>query len=348
VGCRHANVRTDRESVGGEGVVDVVKVERLRALLATVAAGPLLAACGSGSPGASGGPTSHVADHTATAAPATSLPVPTTTTTTTVPPQPGWTVVATEATGVAVDQRTVSLPDGSSVRIIRFRAHQVHFQLHDGSEDPPAGGASLPADARSAISATEAPTLLAGFNGGFKVTAGSGGTEIDGQDLTPLVAGMASFVIDAAGRGSIGVWGQPGFPPPGEPVVSVRQNLPPLVVNGSPSPGAGTWTLWGATVTNASTVARSALGEDAAGNIIYAASASALPIDLAQALVAAGAVIGMELDINPDWVQADVASAPGSPLAADVPGQQPPATQYETGWTRDFVTVLAGGSGAAG
>lgn len=343
------NVRTDGESDDGEEVVDVVKVAPLRALMVTVAAAPLLAACGSGPPGASPGSTSQSADRARAAAPTNTVPTRTTTTTTTlVPPQPGWTVVATEATGVAIDQRTVRLPDGSSVRIIRFRAHQVHFQLHDGSEDPPAGAASLPADARSAISATEAPTLLAGFNGGFKVTAGAGGTEIDGQVLTPLVEGMASFVIDAAGRGSIGVWSQTGFPPAGEPVVSVRQNLPPLVVNGSPSPRAGTWTVWGATVTHASAVARSALGEDAAGNIVYAASASALPIDLAQALVDAGAVVAMELDINPDWVQADVASTPGAPLAADVPGQYPPASQYESGWTRDFVTVQAGGSNAPG
>ncbi len=314
-----------------------------------LAAAPLLAACSTGSLAATG-TSVHVRHQAAAHAPTTTTtaPAPTTTTTTTVPPQPGWTVLATEPTGVAIDQRTVSLPDGATVRVIRFRAHQVHFHLHDGSQDPPAGSVSLPSDALSAISATEAPSLLAAFNGGFKVTAGAGGTEIDGQVLTPLVPGMASFVIDTAGQGSIGVWGQPGFPPAGAQAVSVRQNLPPLVENGAPSPQAGTWAAWGATVTNVSTVARSALGEDAVGDLLYAASASALPIDLAQALVSTGAVIGMELDINPDWVQADVAASPGAPLAAAIPGQYPPATQYQSGWTRDFVTVLAGGTPAGG
>lgn len=95
-------------------------------------------------------------------------------------------------------------------------------------------------------------------------------------------------------------------------------------------------------------MARSALGEDVAGDVMYAASSSTVPIDLAQALVSTGAVIAMELDINSDWVQADVASAPGAPLHAAIPGQLPPSTRYESGWTRDFVTVLAGGSIAQG
>jgi hypothetical protein len=56
--------------------------------------------------------------------------------------------------------------------------------------------------------------------------------------------------------------------------------------------------------------------------------------------VHAGAVTAMELDINPEWVQLDVASAPGGRLEAAIPGQVRPADQYLTGWTRDFITVL--------
>jgi hypothetical protein len=50
----------------------------------------------------------------------------------------------------------------------------------------------------------------------------------------------------------------------------------------------------------------------------------------------------MELDINPEWVQADTARSPGGPLSAAVPNQNRPADQYLSGWTRDYVTVLAG------
>lgn len=88
-------------------------------------------------------------------------------------------------------------------------------------------------------------------------------------------------------------------------------------------------------------VARSALGEDHAGDLLYAASSSALPVDVADALVTSGVVTAMELDINPEWVQADVASPPGGSLSTAIPGQSWPAEQYLTGWSRDFFTVLA-------
>jgi hypothetical protein len=88
-------------------------------------------------------------------------------------------------------------------------------------------------------------------------------------------------------------------------------------------------------------VARSALGEDGAGNLIYAGSMRAVPGDLATALTSAGVLTAMELDINPEWIQLSFANSPGGPLMAGVPGQGRPANQYQVGWTRDFVTVTA-------
>lgn len=270
-------------------------------------------------------------------------PATSTTTTTTVPAQPGWTVLATESTGVAVDARTVTEPDGSSVRVIRFRAGQVRFDLHVGSVDPPAGSVSFPPEALPKIAPTEAAQLLGAFNGGFKVTAHAGGFEVDGHVLTPLEDGMASLVIGTSGLASIQVWGGKAAQAVAGQPVSVRQNLPPLVRAGSPAASAPTWTAWGETLGGGPYVARSALGEDASGDLLYAASMSTVPIDLADALVSSGAVIGMELDINPEWVQADVAPSPGGGLIAEVPGQNRPADQYQVGWTRDFVAVLARG-----
>ena len=87
-------------------------------------------------------------------------------------------------------------------------------------------------------------------------------------------------------------------------------------------------------------MARSALGEDGAGDLLYAASSSAVPVDLADALVKVGAITAMELDINPEWVQLDLAASPGGQLNATVPGQARPADQYLSGWTRDFFAVL--------
>ena len=77
------------------------------------------------------------------------------------------------------------------------------------------------------------------------------------------------------------------------------------------------------------------------GDILYAGSMSALPIDMGSALITAGAISAMELDINPEWVQLALAPSPGGPLAAGVPGQHRPADQYLVGWTRDFVAVMS-------
>jgi hypothetical protein len=130
-------------------------------------------------------------------------------------------------------------------------------------------------------------------------------------------------------------------PAPGEAVYSVRQNLPPLVLNGKPTAASADWGVWGATLGGGEYVARSALGQDAAGDLIYAAGMSASPAGLAYALARSGARTGMELDINPEWVQLDVAGHPGGSLRTAIPGQNRAANQYLVGWARDFITVLA-------
>jgi hypothetical protein len=123
----------------------------------------------------------------------------------------------------------------------------------------------------------------------------------------------------------------------------VRQNLWLLVEGGQPTAEAARWWRWGGTVGHAEYVARSALGQDASGELIYAASMSTVPEDLAVALARSGARTAMELDINPEWVQLAVAHTPGGSLHASIPAQVRSPTQYLTGWTRDFITVLAPG-----
>jgi hypothetical protein len=283
------------------------------------------------------GPAKHT---TTTEASSSTSPtaVPPPTTTTTVPAQPGWTPVSTVATGVAIDERAITTARRAAVTLIRFRAGQVVFALHPGSQDPPHAAASLGATVPPTITTGEKPALLGAFNGGFKVSGHAGGVEILGHVLTPLVVGMASLVIDTDGSAHIGAWGTT-VPGPGEAVASVRQNLPPLVSGGQPSPSISSASAWGDPLHENPVTARSALGQDAAGNLIYAASLHALPLDMAGALLDAGVTVAMELDINPEWVQADVAASPGAALAAMVPGQNQSADRYVLGWTRDFVTV---------
>ncbi len=233
---------------------------------------------------------------------------------------------------------TVRTADGSKITVAVFRG-PVSFVLHNGASDPGWLAASKGVKAGPAVGHGERRRLLAAFNGGFKLAVGAGGYEQEGKVISPLLTGDASLIIDRSGRAHIAVWGA-GAVAKGERVYSVRQNLQPLVAHGRASATAADWGLWGGTVGGLEYVARSAIGQDAAGNLIYVASMSTVPADLAAALLRAHARIGMELDINPNWVQLDVASRPGGRLRAMVPGQWRPADQFLVGWDRDFFTVL--------
>ena len=215
----------------------------------------------------------------------------------------------------------------------------VRYVLHNGSADP-GPAASGRVRAGPAVTGAERSQLLAAFNGGFKLSAGAGGYMQEGHVISPLRPGFASLVIDQSGQARIGVWGS-GLPAPGEVVYSVRQDLRPLVLHGRPAAASADWTLWGATLGGGAYVARSAIGQDAAGHLMYAASMSAVPADLAAALAGHDARMAMELDINPEWVQLDAAGRPGGALTAEIPGQYRPSDQYLAGWTRDFFTILA-------
>ena len=230
--------------------------------------------------------------------------------------------------------------DGSVVTLAVFRG-PVQYVLHNGSQDPGPSYAAL-VRAGPAVTGAERRHLLAAFNGGFLLRSRAGGYEQEGHVFRALRHGLASLVIDRSGRARIGVWGV-DVPAAGEAVYSVRQNLWPLVQGGRPTPEAARWFRWGGTIGHAEYVARSAVGQDASGDLIYAASMSTTPEDLAVALARSGARIAMELDINPEWVQLAVAHTPGGSLHAPIPGQVRSPTQYLTGWTRDFITVLAPG-----
>jgi hypothetical protein len=244
---------------------------------------------------------------------------------------------ATTKPRVWVSVATVTTADGSRITVAAFHG-PVQYVLHDGSQDP--GGLAGLVRAGSRITGPERARLLAAFNGGFMMKSLAGGYMQEGHVARPLRGGLASLVIDRAGHARIGVWGQ-DVPVPGQPLWTVRQNLWLLVSDGQPTAQSARWWRWGGTVGNQEYVARSALGQDAAGNLIYAAGMSTTPADLAQALSESGAWVAMELDINPEWVQLDAAAVPGGPLRAGIPGQHRPATQCLTGWTRDFIAVLA-------
>jgi hypothetical protein len=134
-------------------------------------------------------------------------------------------------------------------------------------------------------------------------------------------------------------------------VVAVRQNLDLIVANGQPVPGlnANDTTRWGATLGDQVFVWRSAVGITANGALVYVGGPDLNITDLADLLVRAGAVRGMELDINTDWVNFSTYQpstptglangANGTELLPTMTGT--PGRYFEPWWARDFFTMSA-------
>ncbi len=120
-----------------------------------------------------------------------------------------------------------------------------------------------------------------------------------------------------------------------------------LVDGGAPTAAASNPGIWGASVAGVAT-ARGGVGVDANGGLVWAGGRLS-PLDLANALAAAGAVRAMELDINPDWVNFnsyDVGAdniAHGNGLYGATG-----ADRYLGPDSRDFVAIFVRGTVVAG
>jgi hypothetical protein len=127
-------------------------------------------------------------------------------------------------------------------------------------------------------------------------------------------------------------------------VLSVLQNQELLIDHGAVAANASTCVIqcWGATIGGRTSVARSGIGITHSGQIVWAAGEQLLPSELADALVSAGVVRAVELDINPDWVAGYLyehhPSGPsGVPL---VPGQLGVSGMFLQPYTRDFLAAI--------
>src|SRR5664280_2599504 len=213
-----------------------------------------LASCSSG--GSTAGirkPTTQTREHTSTTAPerstttvpsrtgnreagglGTPLPVPTA-----LPPlnalaapgEGGWHPAGRLVGGVPAVYETTLVPPGSSqpAGIAWMDTHLLSALLYSGSKRP-GGGPYL---YTAPIEPAQAVSLVAAFNGGFLMDTAGGGYLTEGRVVVPLVTGAASLVIYANGTVSVGVWGSDVSMT--SDVVSVRQNLMPLVEGGQPT-----------------------------------------------------------------------------------------------------------------
>jgi len=258
--------------------------------------------------------------------------------------------------GVPTVYETTLVPPGSSqpAGIAWMDTDLLSARLYSGSRSPGGG----PYMYTAPIEPAQAASLVAAFNGGFLMDSAGGGYFTEGRVIVPLVTGAASLVIYANGTVDVGAWGRDVAMT--SAVSSVRQNLVPLVEAGRPTAQAASsdWQSWGNTcgaISCAHSVPgveqqwRSGVGVTADGALVYVTGPVLTPLQLAQLLVHAGVVRGMELDINPFWtflVTYDP-TEPGEPagpgngsrLLADT--TQGPATLFDPAWARDFVTMSA-------
>ncbi|HET9104692.1 MAG TPA: phosphodiester glycosidase family protein [Solirubrobacteraceae bacterium] len=229
----------------------------------------------------------------------------------------------------------------AGVTLVRIDQTLAHLALHAGATDP--GGSGWVYGSR--IAGRELRRVILGVNGGFKFVTGAGGFVSFGRTGRPLVPGRGSIVTYRDGITDIGSWGQ-GVPAPGQRVASVRQNLGLMIDQGRAVPSVASCGegCWGATIGGASAVARSGLGIQRNGRLIWAAGEGLTVGQLAAAMTGAGVVRAVELDINPDWVAGYLyvhRRHTGLEPIPVVPGQLGIYGHLLTPYARDFFTVLS-------
>lgn len=144
--------------------------------------------------------------------------------------------------------------------------------------------------------------LLATFNGGFTHVDGDNGSAVNGITNEPMIDGNATLVGYRNGTVVIVKWS--GGPRVGADVAWARQSLAPILWSGRLNPALNTnpdSPEWGYTLGNAVRVWRTGVGVDRHGNLVVVVADYQTVITLAQILQRAGAVNGMEFDINPEW-----------------------------------------------
>ena len=130
-------------------------------------------------------------------------------------------------------------------------------------------------------------------------------------------------------------------------IEGVRQNLKLIIDHGKiqPNLNQNIMSKFGATLGGGYYVWRSGLGITKDGRIVYVYGPALNVQDLAELLRRAGAVEGMQMDINPYWMKYEYYTANGHPSDPAptnlLPTQQQSAYSYYSSYTRDFTAVYA-------
>ena len=184
-------------------------------------------------------------------------------------------------------------------------------------------------------------TLLAAFNSGYKLKDTPGGALIEGRRTRQMIDGLATLAIRADGTATVGEWGRDLLPNDG--YVALRQNLRLVVAGGAAVDGLSSNSdgRWG-TVRNALPTWRSGIGVTGAATWSTCRGTTSPSTSWPAALIQAGSIRAMELDIHRGMVAFNLFSHDprlhGHKLQPDMEGS--PNRYLTTDW-RDFVVVTA-------
>jgi hypothetical protein len=221
---------------------------------------------------------------------------------------------------------------------MRIDPRLVRLRLITGTQQPdasqPNSGVVPPEDRDS---------LIAAFNAGFKMSESRGGWFSSGRQAIPLRTGAASLVLRDDGTADVGLWGRDVTMSPS--VIAVRQNLQLLIDGGVQTALVATpafESVWGNTVRHRTAAWRSGVGVTKEGLLVYGAGKALTVRQLANGLLAAGAVRAMELDINSQFVDAYLYhQSPAGPVGTKLAtAMRYGPEHYLTSQARDFVEVL--------
>ena len=200
--------------------------------------------------------------------------------------------------------RTFIRPDKSrpyaTVGILLIDQRRMHLRMVGGTVDP---GGDLGVRGPGIIPKDDYSKLLVAFNGGFKGPHGGFGMVANGKQYRALRNGLATVCVGRDGAMKMGQFGRDFSWE--ENFEACRQNAVLLVDGGQVSKrtteGNDTWGYVNVDSSEFITW-RSAVGLTKDGNLLVAAGNSLSADSLARALLAAGAQMAMQLDINAPYI----------------------------------------------
>jgi len=151
----------------------------------------------------------------------------------------------------------------------------------------------------SKVMAAAVPSLVATFNGGFRMEHFKGGYMAEGRTIRKMRENEATLGVTKEGRLVLGLYGRE-IRDDGT-WAALRQNLPPVVVDGRVSIKDFPGTYWGDDYHDVTFTYRSAICTVGDGRLMYVAIGNVDIELLGDALVSMGCITAMQLDINGNW-----------------------------------------------